>query len=52
MKNFKKDQIQNLDKVIGGVDVNVKITNVFNGVKWDEDIKITIEKEEKEDTLK
>ena len=40
MKNFEKDQIQNLDKVLGGGSVVITISGILDGVKHNTDIKV------------
>ncbi|HNW99570.1 MAG TPA: hypothetical protein PKK00_14280 [Bacteroidales bacterium] len=43
MKNFEKDQIQNLDKILGG-DVVITISGVLDGIKDNTDLSIKVEK--------
>lgn len=40
MKNFKENKLQNLDKIVGGADIVLKISGVLDGVKKNTDVKL------------
>jgi hypothetical protein len=40
MKKFKEFEVQNLENVIGGINVQIVISGLFDGVRGNEDLRI------------
>jgi hypothetical protein len=40
MKKFKEFEMQNLENVIGGINVQIVISGLFDGVRGNEDLRI------------
>ena len=40
MKKFQEFEVQNLENVIGGINIQITLSGLFDGVRGNEDLKI------------
>lgn len=40
MKNFKENKLKDLDKIVGGADIVLRVSGVLDGVKRNTDVKL------------
>lgn len=50
MKKFKEFEVKNLDQLVGGITIKLEFTNLFDGNRKNDDLRIETEAHTKMDT--